>query len=109
MQLDAGGKMSKYKMSDGTIVDTGNASLFWKEQTRWNGNNHVSLNTNSQWDHQKLYRSRKGRYYLEYWSQWQGSTPHAEWISNEEAARWLILNEEGLPEELESLEEMVTE
>ena len=58
-----------------------------------------------------LHKSRKGRYWLEYWSQWQGSTPHAEWISNHEAARWLLHNNEDheLPDDLAALEQEVSE
>jgi len=84
--------MSTYRMDDGTVVKTENRSAMWGEATRWNGNNHISVATGSQWNHQTLYRSRKGRYYIEHESQWQGSTPHAEWVSNHEATRWLIAN-----------------
>ena len=84
---------ARYEMSDGTIVDVGNASAQWDEGRRWDGSNHISLATGSQWDHQRLYRSRRGRYFVGRWSQWEGSTPSAEWLSNEEAARWLLTNE----------------
>jgi len=101
--------MSRYRMSDGMVVDTDNATAHWEEATDWNGNNHISRATGSQWDHQTLYRSRRGRYYIEHTSQWQGSQAHAEWVSNEEAARWLILNDEELPEDLKTLAEQVAE
>lgn len=107
--------MARYKMSDGTIVDTAKASKSWEENTRFDGHNNVSVHTGSQWTHETLYRSRKGRYYIEVTSQWQGSAPHAEWISNEEATRWLLLDDSlrffkhGLPEELEQYEEAVSE
>jgi hypothetical protein len=101
--------MATYRMSDGTIVKTENASQEWSEDTRWNGQNRISVNTGSQWEHERLYRSRKGRYWIERWSQWQGSTPHAEWVSNEEATRWLIHNGEELPNELKALEDQVSE
>ena len=101
--------MARYKMSDGTVVDTKNATQHWNEDTRWNGNNHISVATGSQWEHQTLYRSRRGRYYIEHESQWQGSTPSAEWVSNEEAARWLLANNETVPEELEAVAESVSE
>jgi hypothetical protein len=90
-------------MSDGMIVDTGNAVTVWTETTRWDGNNNVSVVTGSQWDHQRLYKTRRGRYWLEYWGQWQGSKPHAEWIDNHEAARWLLHCEHELPEDLQAL------
>ena len=91
------------------MVDTKNATQHWNEDTRWNGNNHISVATGSQWEHQTLYRSRRGRYYIEHESQWQGSTPSAEWVSTEEAARWLLANNETVPEELEAVAESVSE
>jgi hypothetical protein len=96
---------SRYEMSDGMIVDTGNASRNWDEDTRFDGRNHISIATGSQWDHETLYRSRRGRYYIESVSQWQGSTPTAEWVSNEEAARWLLKMEHELPADLKDLAE----
>jgi hypothetical protein len=101
--------MSTYRMDDGTVVKTENATHSWEEDTRWNGNNRISVATGSQWEHQTLHRSRKGRYWLECWSQWQGTTPHAEWISNHEAVRWLLANDHTLPEELAALEAEVSE
>jgi hypothetical protein len=101
--------MTVYRMSDGTVVRTENASQSWEEATFWNGNNHISKATGDQWTHQTLYRSRKGRYYIEHTSQWQGSVARAEWVSNEEAARWLLVNEHELPEELQALAEQITE
>lgn len=101
--------MSTYRMSDGTIVKTENASESWEERTKWNGSNHISVNTGSQWSHEILHRSRKGRYYIERWSQYQGSRSSAEWISNEEAVRWLLLNECDLPDDLKPLQAEVEE
>jgi hypothetical protein len=100
--------MARYRI-EGTIVDTGNSTAHWEEATRWNGNNHISKATGSQWEHQTLYRSKKGRYYVEHTSQWQGSTPHAEWVSPEEAARWLLQNDHELPADLQELEAEVAE
>ena len=42
-------------------------------------------------------------------SQWQGSRDHVEWVSDEEAARWLLTNEHELPEDLARLEDEITE
>lgn len=101
--------MSTYKMTDGTIVKDENAVHSWEEDVRWNGNNHISIPTGSQWEHQKLYKTRRGRYWVEHWSQYQGSTPHAEWLSEHEAARWLLQNDHDLPEDLEKLREEIEE
>lgn len=99
----------KFRMEDGTIVNTENATKSWDEDTRFDGNNHISRATGSQWNHQTLYRSRKGRYYIVHESQWQGSTPHAEWVSPQEAARWLTLMNHDLPTDLEQYQDEVTE
>lgn len=103
--------MSKYSMEDGTVVDTEKASQSWDEDTRWDGRNHISVPTGSQWDHERLHRSRKGRYYLECWSQYQGSRPHAEWVSEHEATKWLMANdhEETIPNDLKHLVDEVSE
>jgi hypothetical protein len=106
---ESGETMSRFQMDDGKVVDTKNAQASWNEDTRWNGNNHISVNTGSQWASQTLYRSRKGRYYVVHYSAYQGTTPHAEWISDEEAARWLLANNEELPEDLEVYAENITE
>ena len=101
--------MSTYRMDDGTVVKTENATAHWDEDTRWDGRNNISVATGTQWTHETLYRSRKGRYYVEHESQWQGSTPHAEWVSNHEATRWLLANRHDLPEDLAALETEVSE
>ncbi len=101
--------MARYRMEDGTVIDTDNARQSWDEATRWDGNNMVSKATGSQWSHETLYESRKGRFYVEHTSQWSGSTPHCEWISEQEAVRWLILNDEEVPERLAHLVDQVTE
>lgn len=101
--------MAGYRMQDGTIVDTENARQSWEETTDWDGSNQISRATGSQWEHRKLYCSRKGRYYLECWSQRQGSIARAEWISEHEAARWLLHMDEELPADLEHLADEVSE
>lgn len=101
--------MSRYRMDDGTVVDTDNATQSWNEGTRWDGSNNISRATGSQWTHERLHRSRKGRYYLEHWSQWQGSTPGAAWVSNRHAAGWLLTNEHDVPAELADAEAEVSE
>jgi len=101
--------MARYRMDDGTIIDTDKAADTWGEETDWDGRNHISRPTGSQWHHQKLYKSRKGRYYVEHSSDYQGSREHVEWVSPEEAARWLLLNEHELPEDLTQYAEEIVE
>jgi hypothetical protein len=100
--------MTVYRIEN-SVVNTENATRSWEEDTRFNGSNHISVATGSQWTHETLYRSRKGRYYVEHTSQWEGSTPHAEWVSPEEAARWLLANGHEVPEDLLAAAESVSE
>jgi hypothetical protein len=69
------------------------AAVAFEENTRWDGNNHVSLATGTQWDHQVLYRTMSNNWVLHSWSQWQGSAESYEQISDEDAVAWLIKNE----------------
>ena len=101
--------MSKYQMDGGTVVDTAKASQVWEESSNWDGHNFISVNTGSQWEHQTLYRSRKGRYYIEHDSAYQQGRSHCEWVSEYEATRWLILNKKELPEELKQYEDEISE
>jgi hypothetical protein len=101
--------MATYRMDDGTVVKTENATKHYAEATYFDGHNRISVATGSQWEHQTLYRSRKGRYYVEHTSQWQGSRDSAEWVSHAEAARWLLANDEDVPTELAEHAEAVSE
>ena len=91
------------------VVDTANARAHWGEETRWNGNNHISKATGSQWEHETLYLSAKGRWYVEHTSQWQGSTDTARFVDAREAAAWLLRNDHDLPAELEAAGAQVSE
>jgi hypothetical protein len=101
--------MARYQMEDGTVVDTEKATKSWDEQRDWDGNNHIGRSCRSQWHDQSLYRSRKGRYYIEHCSRVSGETDWAEWISPERAAAWLELNEFTIPDDLTEAAEKMTE
>lgn len=101
--------MSRYRMDDGTVVDTRNATRSWDEAVRWDGHNNVSVVTGSQWEHETLHRSRRGRYWIERTSQWQGSSPSAEWVSNRTAASWLMTCGHDVPEELAQIADEMSE
>lgn len=101
--------MARYRMEGGNVVDTEKASRVWSEAKDFDGRNFISRATGGQWNHQSLYRSRKGRYYVESWSDWQGSTASCEWVSHQEAFRWLLHNGHDIPSELEQYREEVEE
>ena len=98
-----------YRMDDGTVVKTENATKRWQENTRWDGNCNIRVATGSPLEHQTLYRSRKGRYWIECESNIKGELSHAEWVCNHEAARWLLANGHDLPDDLAALEVEVAE
>lgn len=101
--------MSVYRMEDGTVLNTRKATATWDEKLESNGSNMISRATGSQWDHEMLRRSRRGRYYVERTSQWQGRMDHAEWISERAAVAWLLNNGHELPDELVHLRDEVEE
>ena len=74
----------------------------YEEESLWNGNNHISCATGSQWGHEELYRTASGRWILHNWSQWQGSTPSYTEIDDEEAAVWFSRQGMEVPERLAS-------
>ncbi len=104
-----GGQMTVFELVEedgdrtGVLVDTDKAAQSWDEATYWNGNNHISKATGDQFLHETLYKSSKGRYYIVHSSQWQGSVDSASEIDEEDAAKWLLLNEHELPEDLAAL------
>lgn len=64
------------------------------EATWWNGSVHISKATGSQWDSQAVYRTKGGRWVLRCWSRRQGEGESYRFISDEEAKKWLLENEE---------------
>jgi len=101
--------MARYQMEDGTVLDTKNASASWRDKSESDGQNMVSLATGSQWIDATLYRSRKGRYYVVTSPRIQGRNDHAEWVSPQEAARWLLSQTIDLPEDLKKFEAEISE
>ena len=98
--------MSRIALDDGKWFDDDKATCYG-EDTRWDGSNHISKATGSQWEHEELYHTKGGTWVLHSWSQWQGSVPSYRIIGKEEAARWLSANghePEELAAEMEALE-----
>ena len=101
--------MARYRMEDGTIANTYMAADVWGEERDWAGDNVVSRNTGSQWEHETLYLSSKGRYYIVSTSDWQGSMSTAHWVDKIQAVAWLLLNEHVIPAKLDRLAKTVSE
>lgn len=88
----------------GRWFDEANATSF-EEDTNFDGNNHISVNTRSQWVHEQLYVTDSGMWILNRWSQWQGSRETYLGISEDEAMDWLNQNSidiDDLPESAQS-------
>lgn len=95
--------MSKEKVIRENVFDYEGNLVGWfdrakaeefREATRWDGSNHISLATGSQWDHEILYRTAGGRWVLYSWSQWDGRPDSYRFVSGYKAREWLLLNEE---------------
>ena len=80
--------MRRQTIDGGGWLDLDRAKKY-DEDTRWDGNNHISVATGSQWNHEALYCTRKGVYVINSWSQWQGS---GESWTRIDAADWLMRN-----------------
>ncbi len=84
--------MERQALDNGNWFDLDKATS-WTEGRYFDGNNHISLATGTQWDHEKLFRTAGGRWILYGWSQWQGRRETWTEVSNADAARWLVKNE----------------
>ena len=83
--------MARQALGDGRWFDIDKASK-WDESTRWDGHNHISRATGSQWEHQVLYRTASGHWIVNHASGFQDTWDE---VSNDDAARWLVQNEHG--------------
>ncbi len=58
--------MKRQAIDGGGWFDREAATKF-QESTHWNGSNHISNATGSQWNHEALYCTRRGVYVLTSW------------------------------------------
>jgi hypothetical protein len=86
-----------YQMPDGTVVVVANAAHSWPGAPEPGS------------FRETLHKSRKGRYYLELQSLPPLAGAHAEWVSPEEAARWLLAHGMELPADLRATGEALSE
>jgi len=99
--------MSRY-MIDGRAFETKDAKQKFEEGNRWDGRNHISLATGSQWEHETLYLSKKDQWYIVYLSGFLGQGDYARCVDCDEAAQWLLCNEyelEDMPADLRLIAE----
>ena len=95
--------MNRTNITDGSArwFDLDAATKF-DEKTYFNGNNHVSIATGDQFHHEALYRTAKGLWVLNHWSQWQGSRETYVIVDEDEAHEWLLKNghDDAVPQEV---------
>lgn len=84
--------MQRVALNDGQNWFDADAATKFAEKTWWNGNNHISVPTGSQWDHEALYYTRNCAWVLNRWSQWQGVQETYEQIDVSAAVAWLVQN-----------------
>ena len=77
----------KFRMTDGTICDTTSFRRHWHDDRYWNGWGVCSRSTGC-WFKETLFLDYVGRYFL----LTETPKPSCEWLTNNEAARWLLAN-----------------
>ncbi|MEV6432594.1 hypothetical protein [Nocardia sp. NPDC051463] len=60
--------------------------------TRWDGNNNVSLVTDNPFEHERLYRTAKGRWVIQRYSDRQGRETTYKFVTPDRAREWLLIN-----------------
>lgn len=94
--------MKRIALTDGsnTWFDADRGEKF-EEDTNWDGSNHISVATGSQWEHEVLYRTASGKFVLHEWSNWHGTPDRYTTISEKSAYDWLVRNDhaDAIPKE----------
>lgn len=62
------------------------------EDTVWDGSNHISVQTGSQWDHETLLHTAGGRWVLRIHSNRQGTLDSYKFVTDTAAREWLLRN-----------------
>ena len=102
--------MNRITLTDSPNWFDADAAVGFDEATRWDGNNHISVATGSQWDHERLYWTASGNWVLNYWSQWEGRLESYSEVDEARAIEWLIRNQYAEKfTELDELPEAVRE
>ena len=86
--------MNRIALTDGSgkWFDCDKAEKY-EEKTYWNGNNHISKATGSQWEHEALCLTKSGKWILNHWSQYQGVPETYNVVSDDTAAAWFAKQE----------------
>jgi hypothetical protein len=96
--------MTRVALTDGSGAwFNRNSSIRFHEATRWDGRNQISVPTGSQWDHERLYFTKSGKWVLNSFSNYQGSLETYTQIDQDEAITWLVQNDHGDSDKLTEL------
>lgn len=82
---------NRVSIEGGGWFDLDAANLF-PEDKEWSGTNLISSNTGTQWEHQAVYRTARGRWVLCAYSDYQQSPPTYTFIDDDTARDWLTRN-----------------
>ncbi len=84
--------MSRISLKEGGWYDH-STTVVYGENTQWDGSNHISRATGSQYDHEQLHLTKGGSWVLSANSQWEGRLESATQVDSGRAAAWLCRNE----------------
>ena len=91
--------MERIALNDGGWFDKATATCY-DEDSYHDGSNHISKATGSQWEHESLFRTRKGKWVLHHRSQRQGIGESYREVLEAEAVEWLVRNSHDVPADL---------
>lgn len=85
--------MKRQSLENGKWFDIDSATVY-KEESYWNGSNHISKATGSQWESEQLYHTKTGKWVLNCWSRREGTRETWDIVDDQTAYNWLINNSE---------------
>lgn len=83
--------MAKQQTNNGNWFETDGCEN-WNEASYFDGHNMISVATGSQWDHETLWKTKKGSWILQRSSQYQHIPTTWDEIDESEAMCWLVNN-----------------
>jgi len=95
-------KIKRVPLANGRWFNEDSA-MWWAEDTRWDGHNNISKATGSQWEHERLYKTKGGTFILNAWSAYHESYTI---ISDDDAYRWMLSQGESESIPADVLEKM---
>ena len=101
--------MAKFLLDSDTIVDTGEAAASWEECDPEERKVTRLIPRDHSFEHEKLFRSKKGNYYMMMYNDDAADAPWSGWVSPKDAVVWLLTNGHKLPKDLEQYADEILE